>query len=261
VHNSKEEPNWRFIPFEENNAYFNMAADEAILRCFPKNKVRTLRLYGWNPSAVSIGQHQKLLDEIDMSNVEKYNLQAVRRISGGGAVFHDVKGELTYSVVTSLDYLDSKGIDDSYYEIVELILEPLVNLGVSIDTGRIHCPSVFSNSKKFSGNAQARSGNTILQHGTILIDYDPNLMYSVLKARPGKTRSDMVASVYQKITTISKQIQRKLTPCSLADYMIEYFTNKDQKLFKTGFYFDDEIELMNELISSKYKTQKWLYLR
>ena len=238
-----------------------MAADEAIFRCFPKHKIRTLRLYGWNPSAVSIGQHQKLLDEIDMSNVGKYNLQAVRRISGGGAVFHDAKGELTYSVVTSLDHLESKGIDDSYYEIVELILEPLANLGVSIDTGRIHCPSVFSNSKKFSGNAQARSGNTILQHGTILIDYNPNLMYSVLKARPGKTRSDMVASVYQKITTISQQIQRKLTPCSLADHMIEYFTNKDRKMFKTGFYFDDEIELMNELISSKYKTQKWLHLR
>ena len=86
-------------------------------------------------------------------------------------------------------------------------------------------------------------------------------MYSVLKARPGKTRSDMVASVYQKITTISQQIQVKLTPRTLADHIIEYFTAKDQILFKTGSYFDDEIELTNELISSKYKTSEWLHLR
>jgi len=261
VNKSKDNPIWRIIPFEENNAYFNSAADEAIFRCFPKNQIRTLRFYGWNPSAVSIGQHQKLHDEIDISMVEKLNFQAVRRISGGGAVFHDFKRELTYSVITSTDYLDAKGIDDSYYEIVELIFEPLANLGVSINTGRVHCPSVFSNDRKISGNAQARSGNTILQHGTILIDYDPNLMYSVLKARPGKTTSDMVASVYQKITTISQQIQEKFTPCTLADYLIKYFTTKDPILFKTGSYFVDEVELTNQLISSKYKTKEWLYLR
>ena len=261
MNNSKDKPSWRIIPFKENEAYFNMAADEAVFRCFPNHRIRTLRFYGWKPSAVSIGQHQKLRDEIDISMVEKYNFQAVRRISGGGAVFHDWKGELTYSVVTSTDYLDAKGIDDSYYEIVQLIFEPLASFGVSINTGRIHCPSVFSNNKKISGNAQARSGNTILQHGTILIDYDPDLMYSVLKARPGKTRSDMVASVYQKITTISQQIQKKLTPSTLADHFIEYFTSKDRTLFKTGSYFDDEIELTNELISSKYKTNEWLYLR
>ncbi len=261
MNNSKDKTSWRIIPFEENNAYFNMAADEAIFRCFPKHQKRTLRFYGWNPSAVSIGQHQKLIDEIDISMVEKFNFQAVRRISGGGAVFHDLKGELTYSVVTSTDYLDVEGIDDSYYKILQLIFEPLAIFGVSINTGRIHCPSVFSNDKKISGNAQARSGNTIIQHGTILIDYDPNLMYSVLKARPGKTRSDMVASVYQKITTISQQIQEKLTPRILADHFIEYFTAKDRILFKTGSFFDDEIELTNELISSKYKTKKWLHLR
>jgi len=261
MNNSKGQSIWRIIPFEENDAYFNMAADEAIFRCFPKHQIRTLRFYGWNPSAVSIGQHQKLIDEIDISMVEKKNFHAVRRISGGGAVFHDFKGELTYSVVTSTNYLDAKGIDDSYYEIVDLIFEPLAILGVSINTGRIHCPSVFSNDKKISGNAQARSGNTILQHGTILIDFDPDLMYTVLKARPGKTHSDMVASVYQKITTISQQIQEKLTPPTLADYLLEYFTTKDRKLFRTGNYFEDEIELTKELISSKYRTKKWLYLR
>ena len=127
--------------------------------------------------------------------------------------------------------------------------------------GRIHCPSVFSNGKKISGNAQARTGNVVLQHGTILIDYDPELMYSVLKARPGKTRSDMVASVYQKITTISQQINEKLTRKSLADYIIEYYTSKDNSSFKIGSYYEDEIEIMNDLMSSKYMSKEWLNSR
>ena len=256
-----DEPVWRILPFEENDAYYNMAADEAIFRCFPKHQMRTLRFYGWNPSAVSIGQHQSLSDEIDLSMVKKHKFHAVRRITGGGAVFHDSKGELTYSVITSTDNLVTNAIDDSYYEIAELIFEPLVKLGVPIDMGRIHCPSVFSNGKKISGNAQVRSGNVILQHGTILIDYDPELMYSVLKARPGRTRSDMVASVYQKITTISEQINKKLTRKNLADYFIEYYVSENDQKFKLSSYFEDETKMTIDLISSKYKTKDWLYSR
>ncbi len=256
-----DETSWRLFPFEENNAYHNMATDEAIYRCFPKHRLRTIRFYGWNPSSVSIGQHQSFSEEIDQSMVEKYKFDPIRRITGGGAVFHDRKGELTYSVVTSTDYLESVNTDDIYYEIAKLIFDPLIGLGVPIDMGRIHCPSVFSDGKKISGNAQARSGNVILQHGTILIDYDPQLMYSVLKARPGKTRSDMVASVYQKVTTISQQIKKKVTREGLAEYIIDYYSSHDKNFFKTSSYFDDEVELMKDLISSKYTTKEWLYLR
>ncbi|MHA2111816.1 MAG: lipoate--protein ligase family protein [Candidatus Hodarchaeales archaeon] len=245
-----DETSWRLLPFEENNAYNNMAADEAIYRCFPEHRMRTIRFYGWNPSSVSIGQHQSFSEEIDHSMVEKYKFDSIRRITGGGAVFHDRKGELTYSVVTSTDYLESVSADDIYYEIAKLIFEPLISLGVPI-----------SNGKKISGNAQARSGNVILQHGTILIDYDPQLMYSVLKARPGKTRSDMVASVYQKVTTISQQIKKKVTREGLAEYIIDYYSSQDKDFFKTSSLFGDEVELMKDLVSSKYMTKEWLYLR
>jgi lipoate-protein ligase A len=256
-----DKPGWRILPFKENNAYYNMAVDEAIYRCFPEHKKKTIRFYGWNPSSVSIGQHQRISEEIDLSMVEKYKFDSIRRITGGGAVFHDRKGELTYSVITSTDFLESVSTDDIYYEIAKLIFDPLINLGVPIDMGRIHCPSVFSNGKKISGNAQARSGNVILQHGTILIDYDPKLMYSVLKARPGKTPSDMVASVYQKVTTISQQIKKKVTREGLAEYIIDYYTSQDENFFKISSLFDDEAELMKDLISSKYMTKEWLHLR
>ncbi len=252
---------WRIIPYSRNDAYLNMAVDEAIYQLYKKLKINTLRLYSWYPSTVSIGHHQCLDDEINLSMVKKYNFQAVRRISGGGAVFHDSKGELTYSVVTTKNQVSSKSIEASYYEIVDLLFSPLSKLGITIDYNQIHCPSVFSKGKKLSGNAQARSGNVILQHGTILIDYNPELMYSVLKARPGRTKKHMVASVYQKITTISEQIKKPMTPHMLAEFISEDLLTNYPATFLLGELTTEELKLSEQLAETKYNTEQWLHLK
>ncbi|MHA1977659.1 MAG: lipoate--protein ligase family protein [Candidatus Hodarchaeales archaeon] len=253
---------WRIIPYSQNSAYLNMGVDEAIYQLYGKLKINTLRLYGWYPSTVSIGHHQCLEDEIDLSKVSKHNLQAVRRISGGGTVFHDSQGELTYSVVTTTDQVSSNTIEASYYEIVDLLFSPLSKLGITIDYDQIHCPSVFSKGKKISGNAQARSGNVILQHGTILIDYDPELMYSVLKARPGRTETQMVVSVYQKITTLHEQLEKTdLTPHKLAKYIIDDLLTNYSETFMLGELTSEERQLSKQLAEDKYKSERWLHLK
>ncbi len=238
-----------------------MGVDEAIYQLYGKLKVNTLRLYSWHPSTVSIGHHQCLDDEIDLSMVEKYNFQVVRRISGGGAVFHDSKGELTYSVVTSTDQVSSKSIEASYYEIVNLLFSPLSKLGLSVEYNQIHCPSVFSRGKKISGNAQARSGNVILQHGTILIDFDPELMYSVLKARPGRSTKQMVASIYQNVTSISEHTKKEMTPRTLATYINDDLLTNYPSKFLMGDLTTEEHRLAQQLADERYKSEKWLYLK
>lgn len=249
---------WRIIPFEYNQANYNMAVDEAIYKLYRKLKVNTLRFYGWKPSTVSIGHHQNLDTEVDFTSVEKNNFQIVRRITGGGAVFHDSEGELTYSVVTNIAEISSKSIEDSYYEIVGRLFEPLIKLGIPIDYNQIHCPSVFSNGKKISGNAQARSGGTILQHGTLLVDYRPEIMYSVLKARPGRTQSDMVASVYQKITTVQQQLKRELSVTELAKFILDELLSKYPQNFYLGSLNDDERNLAVKIMKSRYQSSNWL---
>ena len=238
-----------------------MGLDDAIYQLYSRFKVNTIRLYSWYPSAVSIGHHQCLDEEIDLSMVKKYNFQAVRRISGGGAVFHDSKGELTYSVVTTTDQVSSKSIEASYYEIVNLLFSPLSKLGLTVDYDKIHCPSVFSKGKKISGNAQARSGNVILQHGTILIDFNPELMYSVLKARPGRTSKQMVASVYQKVTSISEHTMNKMTPHMLARYITDDLLANHPSKFQLGELTSEEQDLAQQLADEKYKSERWLYLK
>lgn len=236
-----------------------MAIDEAIFRNF--NEENTLRLYGWKPSAVSIGKHQQIDEEVDIDSIHELGFDCVRRISGGGAVFHDEIGEMTYSIVTNLQNFKVQTIEAIYYEISRIIFHPLEKLGLNLDYGQIHCPSVFSDGRKISGNAQARDGNTVLQHGTILVKYRPDIMYTVLRARPGRTQESMVKSVYQHITTLTDILNKDITPLSLAEYLLTCLMETDPFHYTSGELTSEEKQLAVELASTKYESEEWLYLR
>ncbi|MHA1214366.1 MAG: lipoate--protein ligase family protein [Candidatus Hodarchaeales archaeon] len=253
--------NWRIIPFAHNSAALNMAIDEAIFRLYPELQVDTIRLYGWKPSAVSIGKHQSYSEEVDVHTLNSLGFNLVRRISGGGAVFHDELGEITYSIVTNVKNLARRSVESTYYELTDIIFEPLLKLGLTIDYAKIHCPSIFSEGKKISGNAQARFANTLLQHGTLLVDFRPELMYSVLKARPGVTRARMVQSVYQKITTISSRLEKKFLPEELASIMLDYWSQNYDKVVVTSKLHPSEEKLVQELYDTKYTSDEWNFAK
>lgn len=236
-----------------------MAIDEAIFRLYDLTKLNTIRFYGWKPSSVSIGKHQRIVEEVDLDNLHKLGFDCVRRISGGGAVFHDAQGELTYSIVTNIHNLTGHTVEGNYYELSNLIFHPLENLGLELDYASIHCPSVFSKGKKISGNAQARDGDTVLQHGTILVKFRPEIMYSVLKARSGRTRESMVDSVYQKITTLAEMLNEDVSPKSVAEYLIEYLTKNVLTNFSLGELTPEEQHLELELIHNKYESEEWIH--
>ena len=242
-----------------HRASMNMAIDEAIFRS-SKDK-NTLRFYGWKPSAVSIGKNQLLDKEVDLKSIKDLGFDCVRRISGGGAVFHDEIGELTYSIVSNLENFASQTVETAYYEILKIVFQPLEKLGVKFDYGQIHCPSVFSGGKKISGNAQARDGNMVLQHGTILVNYRPEIMYTVLRARPGQTQERMVQSVYQQITTLTDLLGKEITPQDLAEYLLTSIMETDSFQYTIGELTSEEKKLALKLDSTKYSSEEWLYSR
>ncbi|MFW9904357.1 MAG: biotin/lipoate A/B protein ligase family protein [Candidatus Thorarchaeota archaeon] len=251
--------NWRLLTFSVHRSSMNMAIDEAIFRNFKKES--TLRFYGWKPSAVSIGKNQLIEEEVDISSIENLGFDCVRRISGGGAVFHDEIGELTYSIVTNVQNFKIQTIEAIYYEISKMIFQPIEKLGLALDYGQIHCPSVFSGGKKISGNAQARDGNTVLQHGTILVKFRPDVMYTVLKARPGRTQESMVQSVYQHITTLTNLLEKEFTPQELGEYLITSLKENNSLRCTIGSLTPEEQELAVKLASTKYNSEEWLYSR
>lgn len=96
---------WRLLAFSYDDPYYNMAVDEAIaIAVGASASPCTLRLYGWKPPVVSIGYFQDPSEEVDMVACDKLGVKVVRRITGGGAVYHDTAGELTYSVAIPLGH-------------------------------------------------------------------------------------------------------------------------------------------------------------
>ena len=161
---------WRLLKTGYNTAYKNMAIDWAVLTANSEDKVPpTVRFYGWKPRAISIGYFQSLEEEVDLDTCSKLGVDYVRRITGGGAVFHDE--ELTYSIVIPESHPQiPKNIMESYGRICGAIMKGLGNIG--IESQYIPINDIISNGRKISGNAQTRKQKTVLQHGTVLMDVD-----------------------------------------------------------------------------------------
>ena len=252
---------WRFISLETRNGYWNMALDEAILDAvIKKESPNTLRFFKWKPSTVSIGRNQSLSNEVDVSFANEMDFNIVRRITGGGAVFHDSTREITYSIVCPtkfLENLNAKKVIEQF-EIIETgIISALAHYGLKPEKGVIHCPAIFLDGKKFSGNAQVRKRGHLLQHGTILLDLDPELMYSVLKAPNNISRSKMVKSVYAKCIGVKEKIEIYEEGDFLQSLKAGFESTLGIKLMD-GFFTKRELKLAENLVSTKYASMDWL---
>ncbi|MBD3229278.1 MAG: lipoate--protein ligase family protein [Candidatus Lokiarchaeota archaeon] len=248
---------WRLIDLSEYNAYWNMAIDEAILKARIKKLVpNTFRIYRWNPSAVSIGRNQGMEHEVDIENCEKLNIGYVRRISGGGAVYHDYNGEITYSIVASQSEI-SQDIDESFIVLCKGIINTLGKFGLNAAHGKFHCPSIFVGERKISGNAQARRKGIILQHGTILLDYNPELMYTVLKVRKKQMKTRLVKSVYQKVTTVKNEIDNLPNISEFKNKLIKGYEKALKTELKPGKLTSNEMKVAKKLVEKKYSTKSW----
>ncbi len=252
---------WRFLPLETRDGFWNMALDEAILDSVIKRESpNTVRFFKWNPSTVSIGRNQSLSNEVDKDIAIKKGYNVVRRITGGGAVFHDNTREITYSIVCPtkfLEALNAKNVSEQFEKIETGIVLALKHYGLKPEKGIIHCPAIFLDGKKFSGNAQIRKNGYLLQHGTILLDIDPELMYSVLKAPFNVSKSKMVQSVYAKCIGIKDQLEFYKEEDFLSSLKAGFETNLGIKL-KEGTLTEEELNMAENLVMKKYANKKWL---
>lgn len=191
---------WRLLQTGMNTASVNMAIDRAILVANSEGKVPpTVRLYGWVPPAISIGYFQSLTEEVDIDACKKFGVEYVRRITGGGAVFHDK--ELTYSIVIPESHPElPKNIIKSYGRICGAIIKGLHRLEIESEYAPIN--DIIVNGRKISGSAQTRKARTVLQHGTILMDVDVDTMFSLLKVPNEKIKDKLITDVKQRVTSI-----------------------------------------------------------
>jgi lipoate-protein ligase A len=209
--------NWRLLDSGPNIGVYNMAVDEELLaRAQAGETTPMLRLYTWHPPAVSIGRFQKIGTAVDVEACRQRGIDIVRRITGGRAVLHNQ--ELTYSIIARTDDpLFPTNIHGTYKIIAAGLLQGLRNLGIPaemVSRSSRHAalvkkdakdPACFSSpswyeilvhGRKIIGSAQRRLSGAFLQHGSILIGYDPALEAEVI---PGGGSGDVVTSITREL--------------------------------------------------------------
>ncbi|MBD3191484.1 MAG: lipoate--protein ligase family protein [Candidatus Heimdallarchaeota archaeon] len=256
--------NWRLIWVNEAaDCYTNMGIDEAILNAVANNEVpSTLRFYRWKPSAVSIGYFQSMNKEVNIENCQKEGVDYTRRITGGGAVYHDFEGELTYSLVTKESNPKiPRDIVKSYQKICTGIVNGLAKLGVPTEFKPINDIVLQKNGKKISGNAQTRRKGVVLQHGTILRKVDVEKMFSILIVSDEKIRSKLISSAKERVSSLTQvlgvspsfeEIQKSLTEGFELALNINAIPSK---------LTNEELLDAKNIAKTKFSNKDWLFKR
>jgi lipoate-protein ligase A len=251
---------WRLLPLETNRAFMNMAIDEAILNARIAGQVpNTLRFYRWEPSAVSVGKNQLPENEVYLDACKQLGVDVVRRISGGGSVYHDFEGEVTYSVVAKTADLGTADITVVYMKIYDAITDALRLLGVPADFSSgdaKNCPNLTVNGKKISGSSQTITRGVVLQHGTILRSVDLPRMFQLLKLKDAScTQAADIAK--RKITSIQNELGHQVKPGTIANALAQGFRAFLKIQLEEGELTPFELETANNLTKEKYKSKEW----
>lgn len=252
---------WRLLDTGLNDAFYNMALDEAIVIARSKNLVpNTIRFFRWSPSAVSIGYFQSMEEEIDIKACDEMGIDYIRRRTGGGAVYHDTEGELTYSIIVDENHrLISRDFQETYQTLCSGLVLGLRQLGVPVEFKPIN--DIIVHGKKISGNAQTRGMNVVHQHGTILRKVDPALMFRVLKVPSEKIRDKLIKSVEERVTSINDVLGRNVSFRELKDALIKGFEDSFNIELMPGGITDFEEDLAQRLKVEKYANRKWNFRR
>jgi lipoate-protein ligase A len=264
---------WRYLPYAESSAFENMATDEALLRhAGTAPPVPTLRFFGWVPPAVSLGYFQDARKEVNLPYCREHSIDVVRRPTGGKAVFHD--REVTYALVAGENHpLFPRGILGTYQVISSAILRALSKLGVEAEMaadGRSHAPDglaafcfsvpsryeLLVKGRKICGSAQTRSKGVFLQHGSILVDFDPARTAAVL-VNPGERVEQKIREMERAVTSLRSHLKERISPLGLTRVLLEGFEEVFHVRIMPGDLSPEERSIKEHLLRTKYTVEKW----
>lgn len=235
-----------FISSSQNPA-FNLATEEYLLKNYNENFFFLYR----NSLALIVGKHQNTLAEINLDKTHEEKIPVIRRLSGGGTVFHDA-GNLNYCFITKGE--KGKLVDFQQYSLP--IIQTLQKLNVNAKfEGK---SDLTIEGKKFSGNASHVFKDKILQHGTMLFSSDLNRLNQLLKVNPLKFKDRGIRSIRSRVTNISDYLSTPLSIETFANLIIEEIKLKHPKAIKFEMSKND-IEKIEHLMQEKYNNWAWNY--
>lgn len=238
----------KLIQWTDTDAYFNLAAEEYVFDRM--DRTEEYLLLWQNRNAIVVGKHQNTVEEVNAQYVQEHGVQVVRRLSGGGAVYHDM-GNLNFTIIG-----DAEGNKFNFQKLSQPIVQTLGRMGAEVQfSGR---NDLLMDGRKISGNAQFVRGSRLLHHGTLLLHSDLDMISNVLTVKGDKIESKGVKSVRSRVTNINDHAPNITIPDFKA--LLEETLLKDRDIQHYVFTETDRAGI-TALRENKYSTWEWNYGR
>lgn len=238
----------RFLKNPRTNPYMNLALDEYAMKHID---VGEDYFFIWqNEPSVIIGKNQNAVQEVNQAFIDENNIHVARRVSGGGAVYHDF-GNLNFTFII--------GVDDpgkvNYKKYVQPIIDALKSMGVHAEaSGR---NDILIDGLKISGNAQRMAAGKLMHHGTLIYDVNLEHMVEALNVDPDKIISKGVKSVRSRVTTIKEHLPKGTTIEDFWNELHYYLSNKGQD--KEIMLSQKDLDKIKHEADTRFSTWEWNY--
>ncbi|UHA72096.1 lipoate--protein ligase [Paenibacillus sp. 481] len=231
----------------------NLAIEEFVLKHLPMDEDSYLLFYINEPSII-IGKNQNTIEEINADYVKDQHIHVVRRLSGGGAVYHDL-GNLNFSFLTK----DDGQSFHNFRKFTQPVIDMLRSLGVEADlTGR---NDIQVGERKISGNAQFATRGRMFSHGTLLFNSEMEHVASALKVRQLKIESKGTKSVRSRVANISEFLSEPLTMEQFRNSLLHYIFDKEADQVPQYHLSEEDWEQIHRISEERYQNWDWNYGR
>jgi len=253
---------WRLVREEARSGPMNMALDEVAARTAARGGPRTVRVYTWSPSTLSLGYHQDPAT-VAWDRCDRAGISVTRRQTGGGGIYHDEYGDISYSIIAPAAELPGD-LMESYALLMAPVLEAFDRMGVDADYANERRPAVYepacylralhpahdvvASGRKISGNAQYRQRDAIIQHGSLSYSLDPERhLGTFVDPDVGE------AAFTDRITSIREEsgIDRDEAVAALESALSDWADATD------GSWSDEELAAARALADAKYDAPEW----
>ena len=244
---------WQLIHTDAQSPNLHMALDEVLTEeVSAGRRAPTLRIWEWASPAVVIGRFQSLRNEVDADAAQRYGIEVVRRISGGGAMFIEPGNTITYSICAPLSMVAGMSFQEAYAHMDAWVIEALAEMGIKAWYQPLN--DITSASGKIAGAAQARRGKAVLHHVTMAYDIDADKMLEVLRIGREKLSDKGTASAQKRVDPLRSQtgLARVQVIANLIAMFRRQYGLADDTLRP------EEIERAEALVISKFAGNDWI---
>ena len=231
--------------------YINLAIEEYVLKNFGEED--TYLLFYINEPSIIVGKNQNSIEEINTEYVEGNGIKVVRRLSGGGAVYHD-EGNLNFSFITKDD-------GDSFHNFAKFT-EPVVTAlnSVGVPAELIGRNDLLIEGRKFSGNAQFSTRGRMFSHGTLMLDSNIDHIVSALNVNQAKIESKGIKSIRSRVANIAEFLNEPISMNEFKDLILKsIFSVDDVEEVPQYMLTEEDWEKINEISKDRYQQWEWNY--